>query len=118
MKLSTLFLSAFVPLAVFAHPVAEEAATAVVGEADTSPTLAFAPESDVNELEKRWDTDAVVKVDGLRYRKCPRTSCTAVGQYSKGTRLKLKCFTDKNTTPVNGDPFVSPKSWTRLEWLT
>jgi hypothetical protein len=54
-------------------------------------------------IEKRAIVDAVVVVDGLRYRTCPKTSCTAVGQYPKGTRIKLSCYTRDGTTTVNGD---------------
>ena len=54
------------------------------------------------EFEKR-DTACVVKVDGLRYRTCPRTSCTAVGQYPIGTPITMRCYTVENTTVVNGD---------------
>lgn len=94
MKLSTVVLAALAPFAVLAHP-------APVEEAAAAPTLPSTSEPD-NHIQKR-DVDAVVKVDGLRYRKCPRTSCTAVGQYPKGKKIKLKCYTRDNTTPVNGD---------------
>lgn len=53
-------------------------------------------------IEKR-SVSGTVRVDGLRYRKCPRTSCTAVGQYKKGTHVRLSCYTRKNTTTVKGD---------------
>ena len=60
------------------------------------------PLVEMRELEKR-DNAGVVQVDGLRYRTCPRTSCTAVGQYPKGTYITIKCYTHDNTTVVNGD---------------
>jgi len=53
------------------------------------------------EFEKR-DTACVVKVGGLRYRRCPRTSCTAVG-HPIHTHITAKCYTETNTTPVGGD---------------
>lgn len=95
MKLSTVFVAALVPFAALSLPAtAEDAAVAAL----TAPS---SPEPD-NKIQKRA-LDAVVRVDGLRYRKCPRTSCTAVGQYPKGKRIKLECYTRDNTTPVNGD---------------
>ncbi|CAN9102466.1 unnamed protein product [Alternaria sp. RS040] len=54
-------------------------------------------------IEKRAIVGATVLVDGLRYRTCPKTSCTAPGQYAKGTKIKLSCFTRTDTTTVNGD---------------
>ncbi|PPQ94587.1 hypothetical protein CVT25_011900 [Psilocybe cyanescens] len=53
-------------------------------------------------LEKRTNSGTVV-VDGLRYRTCPKTSCTAVGQYAKGTHITIVCYTRDGTTPVDGD---------------
>ena len=44
-------------------------------------------------MEKRAIVDATVLVDGLRYRTCPKTSCSAPGQYAKGTKIKLSCYT-------------------------
>jgi len=55
------------------------------------------------EMEKRAVVGATVLVDGLRYRTCPKTSCTAPGQYAKGTKIKLSCYTRTDTTTVNGD---------------
>ncbi|PPQ96871.1 hypothetical protein CVT26_006059 [Gymnopilus dilepis] len=53
-------------------------------------------------LERRTNS-GTVEVDGLRYRTCPRTSCTAVGQYAKGTHITIVCYTRDDTTVVNGD---------------
>ena len=55
------------------------------------------------EMDKRAVVDATVAVDGLRYRTCPKTSCSAPGQYPKGTKIKLSCYTTSGTTEVNGD---------------
>ncbi|CAN9127949.1 unnamed protein product [Alternaria alternata] len=60
-------------------------------------------------IEKRAVVGATVLVDGLRYRTCPKTSCTAPGQYAKGTKIKLGCFTRTDTTTVNGD-----KGWAKV----
>ncbi|KAH8589021.1 hypothetical protein B0O99DRAFT_600255 [Bisporella sp. PMI_857] len=39
---------------------------------------------------------------GVRYRKCPKTSCDIVGQYaSKGAKVKIACVT--TGTKVNGE---------------
>ncbi|KAI4955252.1 hypothetical protein J4E91_001110 [Alternaria rosae] len=61
------------------------------------------------EMEKRAIVDATVIVDGLRYRTCPKTSCSAPGQYPKGTKIKLSCYTRDGTTTVNGD-----KGWAKV----
>lgn len=57
---------------------------------------------DVSHIEKRA-VGATVMVDGLRYRTCPRTSCSAPGQFAKGTKISLQCYTRTSTTTVNGD---------------
>jgi len=58
------------------------------------------------EFEKR-DTACVVKFNGLNCRTCPRTSCPVAGRYPVGTRITVKCYTETNTTAVNGDRFVT-----------
>ena len=55
------------------------------------------------EFEKR-DVSGVVTGDGVRYRNCPRTSCTAMGQYSRGTHISIQCYTDDNTSVISGNP--------------
>lgn len=55
------------------------------------------------QMDKRAVVDATVAVDGLRYRTCPKTTCSAPGQYPKGTKIKLSCYTTSGTTEVNGD---------------
>lgn len=60
------------------------------------------PSVEARSLEKRYVSGRVV-ADGLRYRKCPRTSCTAVGQYAAGTAIQIQCFTRSGTTVENGD---------------
>lgn len=60
------------------------------------------PGVEARSLEKRYVGGRVV-ADGLRYRKCPRTSCTAVGQYAAGTPIQIQCFTRSGTTVENGD---------------
>jgi hypothetical protein len=96
MKLTTL-LAILLPAAALAAPAPE-------------PELATADGllPDAAKIEKRAVVGTVA-VDGLRYRTCPRTSCTAVGQYARGTRITLVCFVDSGTTVVNGDP-----RWARL----
>jgi len=53
-------------------------------------------------LEKRTNS-GTVKVDGLKHRTCPRTSCTANGQYAKNTHIDIVCYTRTGTTVVEGD---------------
>ena len=67
-------------------------------------SVATALPREESALEKRA-VSATVLVDGLRYRTCPRVSdnCPAMGQYAKGKKISLTCFTRTNTTPVNGD---------------
>jgi len=99
MKLSLvpiLALVAALPALALPEPVAAPAAEL------PAPTVYSGRPVEARELERR-DNAGVVQVDGLRYRTCPRTSCTAVGQYAKGTRVTIKCYTRNNTTVVNGD---------------
>jgi hypothetical protein len=101
MKLTTFALAALLPLAALGAPVAEDAAPSVgLGTRDEHASIQADVES--RTLEKRAVT-GTVRVDGLRSRTCPRTSCTAVGQYAKGAHISLSCYTRVNTTPVNGD---------------
>ena len=61
------------------------------------------------EIEKRAIQSATVMVDGLRYRNCPKRTCDAPGQYPKGTKIKLSCYTRDGTTTENGD-----KGWAKV----
>ncbi|PPQ82873.1 hypothetical protein CVT24_007822 [Panaeolus cyanescens] len=45
-----------------------------------------------------------VDIDGLRYRRCPRLSCPAVGSYRIGTPIDVVCFRENETTVVEGSP--------------
>lgn len=96
MKLSiaslALALAAFTPALALPEPAPAPAA----------PTV-YTPSVDTRSLEKRTN-DGVVQVDGLRYRRCPRTSCDAVGQYPIGTHITIVCYTRDDTTVVDGDP--------------
>ena len=90
MKYTTLALSALLPLLALSTPTPE----------DLVPLYNTTPAS-TNTIEKRAVT-GTVDADALKYRRCPRTSCDAVGQYSRGTRISINCYTDKDTTVVNG----------------
>ncbi|KAF7595588.1 hypothetical protein BBP40_005624 [Aspergillus hancockii] len=103
MKFSAIALAALLPAAALSSAIPEDAAPTIYTGGDLAELGLEA-----RDLEKRAVT-GTVKVDGLRYRTCPRTSCTAVGQYAKGTKVTLICFTRTNTTPVNGD-----KGWAKL----
>lgn len=104
MKFSLIALATILPATAFGAAMPEDAA-------DAAPTYYTGPEIPALNLEERGlekrAVSGYVKTDGLRYRTCPRTTCTAVGQYAKGTKLSLVCYTRSNTTPVNGDKYVS-----------
>lgn len=123
MKFSTLAVAALLPFAALGAPTAPDDAAPTHGleivervaeldlvgrapepiaELDDLVERDPEPDAEFGIIEKRAVT-GTVKVDGLRYRTCPRTSCTAIGQYPKGKKISLKCFTRVNTTPVNGD---------------
>lgn len=89
MKFSTFALAALLP------------AVALTQDARATNHPDF-PVVEGRNLEKRYVAGKVV-ADGLRYRKCPRTSCTAVGQYAAGTPIEIQCFTRTDTTVENGD---------------
>lgn len=59
-------------------------------------------------IEKRA-VGATVRVDGLRYRTCPKTSCAAPGQFPIGKKISLQCYTRTGTTTVKGD-----KGWAKI----
>ena len=91
-------LSAIPAAMALPEPVAVRAA------ASPGPTVYPGAAAEIRDLAKR-DNAAVVKVDGLRYRICPRTTsgCPAMGQYPIGTHITLHCYTRDNTTPIEGD---------------
>lgn len=89
MKFSALALAALLPVAVLAQDA----------QATNHPDFTNV---EARDLEKR-SVSGKVLVDGLRYRTCPKTSCTAVGQYAAGKAIKIQCFTRRGTTVVNGD---------------
>ncbi|KAF5857228.1 hypothetical protein ETB97_006071 [Aspergillus alliaceus] len=103
MKFSVIALAALLPATALGAAMPEDAAPTVYAEPEV-PAIDLGS----RDLEKRAVSGTVV-VDGLRYRTCPKTSCNAVGQYSKGTKISLVCYTRSNTTPVNGD-----KGWGKL----
>ncbi|KAG7087643.1 hypothetical protein E1B28_013591 [Marasmius oreades] len=95
MKFFTLALAALLPAAVLAQEPTFYTGNPVARAAEPA-------------LEKRSIT-ANVKVDGLRYRTCPRTECTAMGQYPINTQIQIDCYTATGTTTVEGNP-----GWGRL----
>ncbi|KAJ5090121.1 hypothetical protein N7532_008805 [Penicillium argentinense] len=101
MKFSALAVAALLPIAALAQPL-EAADPQATDHPDFAVVDYEVPAVEARDLEKRAVSGKVL-VDGLRYRTCPRTSCSAVGQYSKGTKISIKCFTRKDTTTVNGD---------------
>lgn len=93
MKLTTITLTTLLPLLAFSTPTPEDLNAPLY-----DPTPA-------NTIEKRAVT-GTVDADALKYRRCPRTSCDAVGQYPRGTRITINCYTDKDTTVVEGYKYV------------
>ncbi|KAF8801969.1 hypothetical protein BYT27DRAFT_7197685 [Phlegmacium glaucopus] len=63
----------------------------------------YTPPVGKRALEKRTNS-GTVEVDGLKYRTCPLITCTAIGQYPIGTHTDIVCYTQDNTTVINGDP--------------
>lgn len=93
MKLTALAVAALMPFVALSAPTAGEDGIAL--ELDGRDMKA-------DVLEKRAIV-GTVDAAALKYRRCPRTSCDAVGQYSRGTRVTMNCFTTASTTTVNGD---------------
>ncbi|KAH7108692.1 hypothetical protein B0J11DRAFT_602164 [Dendryphion nanum] len=95
MKFINITVAALLPFVAISSPVPEENGLIFDQKEHTS-------------IVKR-DVTGTVDADALKYRRCPRTGCDAVGQYSRGTRITIKCYTDQNTTPVN-----NYKPWGKL----
>ncbi|KAA8651352.1 hypothetical protein EYZ11_000938 [Aspergillus tanneri] len=120
MKFSAIALAALLPATALSvalpEAAAEPTAPSLISELDPIPAAEI--DLETRDIEKRAVKGTVV-TDGLRYRTCPRTSCTAVGQYAKGTRINLVCYTRANTTPVNGDKGwgkLTNGNWVALAW--
>jgi hypothetical protein len=67
---------------------------AAVGAREVSPV----------DLHARAPVTGTVNTDGVRYRRCERTSCEAVGQYNNGQSITINCRVRGET--VNGWPYV------------
>ena len=80
----------FLLIALLGLPQATLAIPAAVAEAAANPEVG----SPLLEpkLEKRLTTICTVTGDGVRYRTCARTSCTAMGQYPINKRAQIDCF--------------------------
>lgn len=87
MLTSLLSICLLAPLSVLASPVP-----------DTSPASPLAT------LERRACTAKTTAT--VKYRTCGKTSCTAVGQYAKGTKVTIKCFVTGEVVhgPYGDDP--------------
>lgn len=66
------------------------------------PVATLASADNDHGIEKR-DVYAYTNTNGLRYRTCPNTGCTAIGQLDAGYVLYLQCYTTSGTTVVEGD---------------
>ena len=102
MKLSVIPLFFLLSAISSAMALPEPVAAPAVAAAAPAPTLWSRAKS--RELAKR-DNAAIVLVEEINYRVCPRTThdCPALGHYANGTRLVLHCYTRDDTTPINGD---------------
>lgn len=96
MKFTALALAALLPFTTFAAPTAAPAGDLLFDDTPSSSSSSL-------PLQKRAITGTVT-ADALKYRRCPRTSCDAVGQYSRGTHISINCYTDTDTTVVSGNP--------------
>ncbi|KAH9486167.1 hypothetical protein JR316_0000231 [Psilocybe cubensis] len=94
------FTFALAAIALAANAIAPALALPEPAPAAAAPTV-YSGEA-ARSLERRTNS-GTVRVDGLRYRRCPKTSCDAVGQYSIGTHITIVCYTRDGTTVVNGD---------------
>ncbi|KAF8801956.1 hypothetical protein BYT27DRAFT_6781840 [Phlegmacium glaucopus] len=103
-----------VPLIALALTTTSVMALPEPAPAAAEPTI-YTPPVDTRALEKRAIVIGTVEVDGLKHRSCPRTTCTANGQYAIGTHISIVCFTRTDTTVVNGDA-----GWAKLttgDWV-
>jgi hypothetical protein len=97
MKFATFAVAVLLPLTALSAP-------APTTPDDAAPTSLAVVDRDaeLGNIEKR-SVSGTVEVNGLRYRTCPRTSCRAVGEYAKGHKVSLSCYTRTDTTTVDGD---------------
>ena len=93
MRFTPLVLATFLPIAALATPVPVE-----WDGTDITPATEDA-------LVKRANIVGTVDADELKYRRCPRVidACEAVGEYPRGHRITMVCFTTSATTTVHGD---------------
>ncbi|KAF3481547.1 uncharacterized protein GIQ15_04306 [Arthroderma uncinatum] len=100
MKFTAFAVAALLPFMALSAPAPADDAPGkyVVTRGDEAPT------TQPGTIEKRSLT-GIITASALLCRTCPRTSCTAVRQYSKGARVTLRCLTAKDTTTVSGNPF-------------
>lgn len=104
MKLTLVALTALLPCTTLG-------AALVAAPTLPSITNTGTPERDVEiesaDLDKRSIkvVTGKVLVDGLHYRPCPLvvSYCAPNGQFAKGTKISMVCFTRTATTTVNGD---------------
>ncbi|KAH8588087.1 hypothetical protein B0O99DRAFT_525684 [Bisporella sp. PMI_857] len=104
MKFTSIAVAALLPFVALSAPTpVTELGGANVESRTAAPAELEGADATLAALEKR-DIVGTVDADALKYRRCPRTSCNAVGQYPRGTRVTMECFTTASTTTVNGDP--------------
>ncbi|KAH7548815.1 hypothetical protein BM1_10840 [Bipolaris maydis] len=106
MKFTAFAIVTLLPLTTLSAPTAE-AEGALLFAPEVEGELPVLQDIKARSLEKRAITGTVT-ADALKHRQCPRTSCTADGQFSRGTRIQIRCYTDTDTTVVSGNPGYSP----------
>ncbi|KAF8248507.1 hypothetical protein K440DRAFT_660801 [Wilcoxina mikolae CBS 423.85] len=97
MKLSALLLF---PLLALAAPAPEAAAAPEALAVPEPEPIAGTPTYASLEARAARIT-CTATADGVRYRTCASTSCTAIGQYPINTRVTFTCY--KVGQPINGN---------------
>ncbi|EMD85406.1 hypothetical protein COCC4DRAFT_66427 [Bipolaris maydis ATCC 48331] len=124
MKFTAFAIVTLLPLTTLSAPTAE-AEGGLLFAPEVEGELPVLQDIKARSLEKRAITGTVT-ADALKHRQCPRTSCTADGQFSRGTRIQIRCYTDTDTTVVSGNPFwgklqasgVANNNWVSLYYVT
>jgi hypothetical protein len=101
MKLSGLLLFPLLALAIPAPEAAPAPEALAAPEAAPVPMPEANPRPEPGKLVARANMTCKTTADGVRYRTCASTSCTAVGQYPIGKSVTFTCW--KYGECINGD---------------
>ncbi|KAJ2911522.1 hypothetical protein MD484_g8894, partial [Candolleomyces efflorescens] len=102
MKFSSAFLLASFTLLASAAP-STDPTTAEQGIKEKIAAITDR-EGSLVESNARAPVTATVSGDGVRYRRCPKTSCEAVGEYNKGQIITIRCLAFGES--INGWKYV------------